>query len=691
MDLRKTVLRQSAIRLGLLLLMTVTGLVGCSDAPPIQLLYDRSAEDLTLTVFPSDRYKGEAVLDGFSEVQLASLPFLRQLRFTAQTGWAPTTAIRIPFTRSRSDSSRWLDMTTVPAGLRIYRVDTNPATPITPGEMHFDGGSGALLIRGETPWAPGRYAVAVLANTLKTRAGDAIAASTDTLLTRGQGDPGTDADLALVSAVDPKISRRSDTLALFSFTVVDPTAQTGYLNVVITGKAPASLGDADEMMALSPFMPLEGRKLAIVGQPVATDDAAIDAVFVGAGLGALPRAAIGRITGGLVVTPNFISDPVPDPAALFTNHTILGRGGLLPFSPANPPVLSARAPYRELPFIAFFPKVALPNTPIIVALHPLDSQKEAFFAFAHAACAAGHALIAIDLYQQGARQADIAVPEGDFAERVDVVLKGAGIIFPDPFFNLTFLARTRDRFRQSLADTLSLIHILTHANGADPRVDIDADGTPDTFGAIRIVGHSFGALIGAVAAAISPAVDRVVLAAPCADLIQCLDESPALATRLGLLLLATGNANQIGLMAGSERRMVPKTPQRDVFSRVAETILAPVDPASWATTLVGRQSTATPLRMLIQMPAKDLVFTPNGNRRFADAIGGAAEAGEVAYGQLGDDLFNLGWPPIVDPTKGLPAITAATIAGGHGFFLDFVDPAVTGAAQQQAAGFLASP
>lgn len=666
-------------------------LVACDEAAPVKLLFDRATDDPTLSVFPTDRYKGEVLVDNFSETQLAVLPYLRQLRFTAQTGFAPTTGIRLPFTQARGEPDRWVDIATVADAVRIYRVDKNPAQRVSIGDVTWTGGTGSLLVRPEAPFVPGRYGVAVLTGRMKARNGSLIEPSSDALLVRATGDDATDPAFSLVAAADNNVTRRADTLVFFVFTVTDATAQTSYLQAVVSGQAPASLGGVDESIALTPFMPIEGRKLAIVGQPVADGDAAIDAVFQANGLGALPRAAIGRITGGLVVTPNFISDPIGDLPALFTNHTIAGRTPPAPFSPGNPPALSATAPYRPIPFVAFFPKQALPNKPIIVALHPLNSKKEAFFAFAHAATAAGHALIAIDLYQHGARMADITPAEGDFSARVDVVLQATGVNFPDPFFNLTFLARTRDRFRQSLVDVLALVHILGQANGADPRIDINADGQPDDFGPVRIVGHSLGAMVGAAAAALSTNVDRVVLAAPGAHIIEILDESPEVGGRLNLLLLATGNADGIGLMAGSTRRLVPESAEREMFSRVAETIMGPVDPVSWAGALAARQKTPMPLRVLLQVPAADRVFTPGAQQRFADALGAAAVAAQVQYGHIGDDTLGLDWPEIENPAVGLPTFSAATFEGGHGFLLDFVDPALTGQAQTQAAGFLAAP
>src|SRR5690606_36512758 len=103
---------------------------------------------------------------------------------------------------------------------------------------------------------------------------------------------------------------------------------------------------------------------------------------------------------------------------------------------------------------------------------------------------AGVALVAIDAYQHGARQHDIALPEGGFSDKLDVALAAAGVAFPDPFVNPTFLARTRDKLRQTVVDAMALVRVVSEADGTRPEIDLDGDGVGDAFGGVYVVGNS---------------------------------------------------------------------------------------------------------------------------------------------------------------------------------------------------------
>src|SRR5262245_18445288 len=85
----------------------------CDDDKDVTMLFDRCANDPTRHVFPTDEYKGDVVLDAFSEAEIALDPFVQQLRYTAQLGWAPTTAVRLPFTPAPDDPDRWIDVDSV--------------------------------------------------------------------------------------------------------------------------------------------------------------------------------------------------------------------------------------------------------------------------------------------------------------------------------------------------------------------------------------------------------------------------------------------------------------------------------------------------------------------------------------------------------------------------------------------------
>jgi len=680
-------LRRSAL---FLLVLSLGSLAACDEDTGVTLLFDRSATDLTRHVFPTDEYRGEQVLDGFSEAQVALLPFVQQLRYTAQLGWAPTTAVRLPFTAAPDDPKRWIDVATIDDAVHIYKVDEEPPVAVTLGEVRLLQRTNAVTIRPRAAWVPGRYAVVVIKGELKTRGGGAVSASGDARLVVRDGDPLTDEDFATIDAIDGNFAGRGDTIAFFNFTVMPATGQLQLLKAYVSGQAPVDWAGRDEILDITPIVPAETRELAVGGAKVIADsDPAIAAVFDAGGVGALPKDKIGKIVGGAIATPVFISDPQPDLLQLFFNGTFLGRSPLVPFNPQNPLSVSAATPSRLLPYLMFIPKVHAPDMPVIIAIHGITRSKEDWFAFANTACATGHALIAIDLYQHGDRQAKTPVPEGDFSAKVDPVLAAGGVNFPDPFINPTFIARTRDKLRQSVVDQMALMRLLSAGDGTNPLIDFDGDGAPDSYGPIRVIAHSLGAILATSLVSVSPEVDRVLLNVPAAHLTQIINDSPRLSKDLDLLIYASAGATGIGLLAGSPRYMIPDGPERELFSRVSETILAPIDPESYAAGLVSGALGGSSPRVLVQFALGDDVVTNLGNVRFAQAMAaGAADSDEVVT--VGKELFPLGLP-VVPAAATLPPVALSEFAGGHGMLLDFVDPAVTTAVQQQAGLFFGSP
>ena len=173
------------------------------------------------------------------------------------------------------------------------------------------------------------------------------------------------------------------------------------------------------------------------------------------------------------------------------------------------------------------------------------------------------------------------------------------------------------------------------------------------------------------------------------SLTQIINDSPRLGKDVDLLLYATANATGIGLLAGSDRFMVPDGPERELFSRVSETIMGSVDPASFGAGMISGALGGSSPRVLVQFAKGDDVVTNFSNVRFAQMLqGGADEPDEVVL--VGDELFPLD-VPVVPAAQLLPPIAIAQFAGGHGMLLDFVDPAITAAVQGQAALFFAAP
>lgn len=731
-----------------LVLTALTLTSACSESTDVTLLYERANVDPTRHILPTDAYQdSRGLLADFSPEQLGLLPFLIQLAATGQTAWAPTTAIRIPFTPPDGDANLWIDLATVRDALRVYRLPkAGPATPVALGDIRYLEASGALLVRPRATWEPGRYGVAVRRGVLETHGGGAVLPSANQSLIIRDGDQSTVNDFKAVANVDADIDGRGDTLAFFVFTVREATSQMTLLKAYVDGQKPVDLAGADATIGVM-VPPTQGLGIAVGGaQVLAADDAHVAGVFQQAAakikadqlallakeaaLGAkqaeavaaaaarseaavlgIDTSAIGTIVGGGLVTPNFISDDGPSLANLFSNGVFLARTIAAPFGPTangadNPLSLSAAHPMRAIPYLAFFPKTAAASgTPVIIALHGLGRSKSDWLLFAATACRTGHALIAIDLFQHGDRQDKIDPKEGSFSGKLDTALLKGGIGFPDPFINPTFLARTRDKLRQSMVDTLALIRILGAADGVLP-IDFNGDGQPDpAYGPIRLVAMSLGAMVALPVAAVSPAIDRVVLTSPGAHISQIVSDSPVIAKQLDPLIYMTANADQFGLLHDSPRFMLPDGPEREVFTRVSETIFAPADPVTYASALVSGELGATP-RILVQFGTNDRVIPPSAHARLVQAMAAGADDDRPVV-QVEPQLTDLGVPvvPAVTLPDGKkappPPIAVAQFPAEHGFLLGcetfyapvdpFCDPAQTVAAQTQIALFLSLP
>lgn len=710
----------SAIALSLAL----TVLACQDDAPHIALRFDRTAANVADHPFPTDAYlDGRGLLAGFSEAQLANDSLLNRLLVNAQTGYWGAGFVRIPFTPAPDDPSAWLDESTLPAAIGMWRLDGPKLVPVALAEHRVWTETNTVTVRPAAPLAPGTYGVVVRREPLRTRGGASIRPSDDYRLLTRDGDPATDASFSRVVAIDPAISSREDTLAWFQFTTKDDTGQMQLLQAYVEGQAPVDRAGEDLAIAVTAFLPVGDRQIAAAGQTIAPSAAAVSAVLnpqsadpVGdcpaacvnpcvsdrpaecpetcAPAPCIPTAGIARIAVGELSTPVFISDPIPDTAALLFNGTIRARELQVPFHPGNPASLSAATPFRTIPYLMFFPAVHQDPTPIIVGIHGFSLSKSTMSALASAACSAGFALVAIDLYQHGDRQADIAVPEGDFTNKVDPVLAAAGVRFPDPFLNPTMLGRSRDKLRQSVVDELALIRVLASADGADPRVDLDGDGVPDQFGDIMLIGQSLGGMLGTIIAAVSPHISRAVLNVPGGGVTAILRDSRALSHDVDLLMYATAGATGFGLLAGSPRRMLPMSDEHELFEVVAGTVLAAADPLTFGPAILSGALGGAKPRVLVQLAVDDAVVPNNANARLVQAIAsGAASPADLPLwvdGAINQDYFDLGLP-IHSLAAGLTANGVSEFQGSHVFLLDGVIPEVTGQAQLQAMQFLLAP
>jgi len=671
-----------------LLLVGALGLAalasGCDEPEPIRLDYNRAGPERQRHVFPTDDYLSDERVEAFSEEALAALPFLRQLRLTGLRGYGGAVAIRIPFTPAPQDPERWLDAATLEGAIRVYRVSSSPPVPVSVAEIALEPRTNTVTVRPRRPWAPGTYGVAVLTDQIATRDGERVGPSPDQARVRAEGDTTTSASFAAVAEVDPHIARRSDTLAYFQFTVADTVSATRLLESYVAGKVPVIWRDEPTLLEITPFRPAAARQIAVGDAEVAAEgDHAVAAWLAARGVTGLDTSSIGRVVTGGLATPTFLSDPIPDVQALFTNGTFRGQVGTVPYSADNPLVASRSAPSRVVPYLAVYPREASPGSGVVVFMHGFSRSRLDMLALAPALTRAGFVVVAIDAYQHGARQRDVAHPEGDTAYGLDPGLMMLGEAFPDPFINPTFLARTRDRLRQIVVDHLALIRVLAEADGAQPLVDLDGDGVPDDLGPIHLVGFSLGAMVGTVVAALSPEVERVVLSVPGGSLAQVMAESPALSANLSTLIYLLANAPGFGLLPPGGAVMLPGTSERELYDRVAESITSAVDPLVFAPGLLnGTLGNARP-RVLVQLAARDLVVPFAAGARLVRALASGASAPE-AFPQRGAE-HDLGLP-VVD------ALTGSGVSvhpGGHRFLLE-PGPA-RDAAQAELVDFLTAP
>lgn len=658
------------------LLCLALSLAACSEGlPTVELLFDRASFDVRLHPFPSDRWK-QGYAGAFNEQELTTLPFLSQMMAIQRPGFAPTTSIRLPFSPFPNDSGQWLETSSIEGALRLHHLpEDGGAVEVELGEITVNYESNSITLRPRSPFAPGRYAVTVLAHRLRTRSGDFVRPSKDYQGIIVAGDPDTDSDFDRVSNALQLSQGRADTLSFFTITISEGTTHLESLRKIVRGQLPVVEGSTPPE-----FLALGDEGITLSSAYTVVEGSQIPGWLTQNQFGELPSNNIGTISTGMLTSPNLLSPAINDWNSLQRNQTIQTRNPLNPPSETNPVRLGTPS-FKALPYLVTMPRVRLSPMPVIVAIHGITRSKEDWLSFANAASTSGYALIAIDLYQHGQRQSDISPPEGHVTDNLDAALANLGVSFPDPFINPNFLARTRDKLNQSMVDVLSLLYVLESMSQGLIEVDLDGDGTPDSIGKIHLIGHSLGAILGINVAAVSPEISRAVFAAPGANVAQIMADSPELSTTLNLMLYATASTPGVGLLSGSRERLLPQTATRELLTIVSEHILAEVEAGLFATKLLQRGKSS--FQSLIFFSSEDPVITHPANDRLIQAIlNRETTAGEVVA--LGQQYL-----PFDLPTQSSPntVITIRQLLGGHSAFLDFVRERVTSTAHQQAMQF----
>lgn len=235
------------------------------------------------------------------------------------------------------------------------------------------------------------------------------------------------------------------------------------------------------------------------------------------------------------------------------------------------------------------------------------------------------------------------------------------------FLNLSNLFAARDNFRHYAVDLAQLVRVIK-ADG------FLAAGGPDLDGStIHYVGQSLGGFNGTLFAATNADVQNVMLNVPGSDQVGVLLTSPGFGqVRTGFL----GQLAASGITQG--------TPQFDQLVVLFRTIFDRADPQVFGSTAVNRTMPTT-RKVFIHYIDNDFVV-PNAT---TDKLIRAANSGaRQAYVEKVTATL------IPDPAMGacMPAAMSDQLCASqrHGFLLNFVNPALTAAAQTRAASFIST-
>jgi hypothetical protein len=348
---------------------------------------------------------------------------------------------------------------------------------------------------------------------------------------------------------------------------------------------------------------------------------------------------------------------------------------------------------------------------VVVVGHGLGGSRETLLAVADALAAQGFIAVATDFPLHGSRAWCASSAECTAPGTCDKFPGGAGQgdqvppgvcsagsqpipqISGQYFISANFF-RTRDAFRQNLIDQSALVLAMARPPAPYPQPAVDArpallpSGVVIDPSAVGYVGISLGSLAGSSVVATNPRLTSAVFNVGGATAVDVFTTSPAFASSVDALLAGLGIA--------------PGTAAYLQFLAVAKTILDPADPVNFAVHLSADRlpdlltpaAQQPPKAVLAQAALCDDTVPNVWNYLLASSAGLGPLPGATGFGGPGTfQLFLNGAPPTgIDA-----AIRACSSPTGtspyavtHGFFADGVDPAITAAAQSDAAAFLRS-
>lgn len=234
--------------------------------------------------------------------------------------------------------------------------------------------------------------------------------------------------------------------------------------------------------------------------------------------------------------------------------------------------------------------------PTIVFQHGLTRSKEDMLALAFLACSQGFAVIGIDAVGHGSQtQAGLnplPPPAGQ---------SGTGFIDP------ANLRLTRDHFRQTVADQMTLAHMI--ARGA---TDFNGNGIPDLAPNPPVrpvyIGQSLGGILGGIFLALEEDITTGVLNVAGGRLTNLLLNSPTISAQLLPGLAANG--------------LEPGTISFRQFFWIAQTVVDDADPYNYAPRmLAGSLKGNVPTAILVQEMLNDQVVPNSATTDLTIAMG----------------------------------------------------------------------
>lgn len=564
------------------------------------------------------------------------------------TGFSTTAPITAPVTAT-------LDPATIPAGVRVYKVDINASGAVTGitdtlqyGVDYFPTQSGdKIAILPLHPLEPLSNYMVVLTSDLKDAQGRVLSPDIATALTLSPNPLVAGGTLDAESAAALEAIRRGNMAMLYALALAgkDPakTVQIWNFRTQVIGAVAKAVSDANISgeLGLADTHLTSSRMIGMAGEDNSSLHG-IAEVYAGT-LSNLPYLLEG-------------AENQYDPAPLMTTFAFNG-GSSMPIVRDN----------RTIPVLATVPKtVPMPGKgwPVVIFQHGITQNRTNLLALSEAFAAAGYAAVAIDLPLHGIDDNTSALYMGA-SERtfnLDLIDNDTGIAGPDGkidpsgthYINLASPATSRDNMRQSSADLIALSNAL-HAPA------VAADGLKFDTNHVALVGHSLGSMtpFGCLA---NRHPESITLAMPGGGIAQLLNHSQTFGP-----LIEAGLAQE-GILKG--------TSEYESFMVATQTILDDADPVNYAAAVA-----AGPL----------FVIEAQNDRVIPNRVAAAPLSGTDPLLRLMNVTdINLSAAPGLIPLNG-NAVSKLAEPAGHGSFLDPTDsPDATVEMQKEAASFIQS-